>query len=262
MKFRFLFPIIFIFLFSSCTPKYYQLYKTQSVNIPNNERSYKFENDSIEINYSFWADKGIMSFSVFNKTSKPIYIDWKKSNFISNTNKFNYWDDETKTKGIAASFGQNRGYFYKGPLLIPYLSIYESASASLTSISSTTIKPERISFIPPKSITYKSPYFLTNSNYPDKNNFESRKESRFDNPKKKTTIFYKTFTKENSPLIFRNFLTFSFSEDFKDEFYVDNEFFVNEVDMIDKRHFERLIIEKSKTKIVYRFQKGIDFYRN
>jgi hypothetical protein len=66
----------------------------------NNDRSFKFENDSIEINYSFWADKGIMSFSLTNRLPIPIYIDWKKSNFISNNDKFNYWDGEERSNGI------------------------------------------------------------------------------------------------------------------------------------------------------------------
>jgi hypothetical protein len=261
MNFKFSLFLFSILFFSSCTPIYVQLYKTKSINISNNERSYKFENDSIEINYSFWADKGIMSFSVYNKLSKPIYIDWKKSNFISNNNKFNYWNDEERSKALSASLGYNGGYLYKGPLLIPYLSIYESNSASLTANSSITIKPERITFIPPKSVIYKSPYFLTNSSFPDKTNFETKNESRLNNPKKNTIVFFKSFTKENSPLIFRNFLTFSLSEDFKNEFYIDNEFFVSEVDFIDKRHFEGYFIEKNKTVYKNKYQKGIDFFR-
>lgn len=254
-------PLFIIIILGACSTTYVQLYKTKSMNISNDERSFKFENDSIEINYSFWADKGIMSFSVTNQLPIPIYIDWKKSNFISNNDKFNYWDDEERSKGINLGNQINSGYLYKGPLLIPYLSIYEYASASITYSVSNKVKPERLTFMPPKSIIYKSPYYLTTSNYPDKINFETKKEKRLDKSRKSTTIYLKSFTKENSPLIFRNFLTFSFSEDFKNEFYIDNEFFVREIEFIDKRHFEGYIFVKGKSKFINKYQRGVDFYR-
>jgi hypothetical protein len=46
------------------------------------------------------------------------------------------------------------------------------------------------------------------------------------------------FDKEKTPLAFRNFLTFSFSEDMKDEFYVDNEFYVSKITDMVFQHFE------------------------
>jgi hypothetical protein len=255
------FPLFTIVILGACSKNYVQLYKTKSMNIANNDRSFKFQNDSIEINYSFWADKGIMSFSVTNKLSIPIYIDWKKSNFISNNDKFNYWDDEERSKGINVRKQFNSGYLYSGPLLIPYLSIYENVSSGIIYSSSNTVKPERLTFLPPKSIIYKSPYHLTTINYPDKINFETKKEKRLDKSRKSTTVYLKSFTKENSPLIFRNFLTFSFSEDFKNEFYIDNEFFVGEIEFIDTRHFEGTIFVKGKSKFINKYQRGIDFYR-
>lgn len=261
MKKLFFFQIIIIIL-GSCTTTYVQLYKTSSVNISNNERSYKFENDSIEIRYSFWADKGIMSFSIYNKLSTPIYIDWKKSNFISNSFKFNYWYDEERMNGASAGYGLSSGYSYKGPLLIPYLTIYESASATVSAFSSIKVKPERITFIPPKSIIYKSPYFLTGSNYPDMNSFEIKSEPRLDKPKKKSIIYFKTFSKNSSPIVFRNFITYSLAEDFKDEHYIDNEFYVSEIDFIDKRHFDGYFYDENANPYYKnKFQKGIDFYR-
>ena len=61
---------------------------------------------------------------------------------------------------------------------------------------------------------------------------------RRDNPKKKTKIYKESFTKESSPHIFRNFLTFSYTENFEDEFYVDNEFYISDIREMDIRHFE------------------------
>jgi hypothetical protein len=70
---------------------------------------------------------------------------------------------------------------------------------------------------------------------------------RNDNPNKSTKLYKTSFSKEDSPLIFRNFLTFSLKEDFKSaEFYVDNEFHVDEILEMDQRHFERYKVDESK----------------
>ena len=45
------------------------------------------------------------------------------------------------------------------------------------------------------------------------------------------------------------------------EFYIDNEFFVKEIEFIDIRHFEGYIFVKGKSKFINNYQKGIDFYR-
>ena len=48
--------------------------------------------------------------------------------------------------------------------------------------------------------------------------------SRNDKPKKDTKVYAKSYNKTISPRTFRNFLTFSYTEDFKSEFYIDNDF--------------------------------------
>jgi hypothetical protein len=84
-----------------------------------------------------------------------------------------------------------------------------------------------------------SPYLLTEKDYSDKQNANKVIETRADKKSKKTTIYTKVFNRNNSPLIFRNFMTISTSENFLKEAYVDNEFYVKEIQLIDKRHFER-----------------------
>lgn len=250
----------------SCSPTYVRVYKTQPINAVSTDSTYKYENDSVLINYSFWYDRGIMAFSIYNKLSVPLYVDWKRSSFVSNIYKFNYWSDEVITKGralTATTSGSYGGIFrYNGPLVVSFLAGSYTNSLSESVFVSKTVKPERITFIPPKSIIYKSTYYLTDKDYTDKSGALSTTEKRGDKPKKNTTILVKQFTKKNTPVVFRNFITISLSESFSNESYIDNEFYVSEIKFVDKRHFERWIFDsKGKSVYINNFMKGIDFYR-
>jgi hypothetical protein len=144
--------IVFILLFTSCTKSFIQVFDTTSTNPLISKNENIFENDSIKITYSFWASNGVMSFSIYNKLNKPIYIDWKNSSLILNDLKLDYWIDELQTNQTS----YYREYFYLGPLLSPFVFVNEGKQES----TSTSVKPERITFIPPKSFTTKSQFYL------------------------------------------------------------------------------------------------------
>jgi hypothetical protein len=246
-------------LIQGCSIDYVQVYKTQSVGIKHTDDIYTFENDTLKIEYSFWADKGIMAFRVYNKTDRPLYIDWRKSNFISNSFKADYWADKTESQSTAQISGQ--GYIYRGSAFFPGFFNFNSSTVNTTS---TTTKPERITFLPPRTYFLKSDFHLKTSIYKDwGENFETRIEPRNDYPKEVTKVFVKKFTKDNTPLDFRNFLTFSFREDFSTEFYIDNEFYVIQVEAMDKRHFYMSVDDpRNTTKSIWipAERKGKDFY--
>ena len=54
----------------------------------------------------------------------PLYIDWKKSSFIDNSNKRNYWIDEEKTDA-KVYYGS---YYYKGAPIKPGTIVNEGVS--------------------------------------------------------------------------------------------------------------------------------------
>ncbi len=229
MKTKF-FNLFLILIFTGCKVKYVEVFKTDSTNTIKRDNHYVFENDSIKIDYFFWAENGIMRFSIYNKSNFPIYIDWKKSSYISNTNKLDYWVDETESTTL--SF--NSGYLYKGPFLYPNVIV----SNNLGTATTKSKKSERITFIPPKTKISNSLYKIAITPfYGWATDYEKTIVARNGNPKKKTTIFTKKFSEENSPILFRNFLTFSTKEDFSKEFYVDNVFYVKEIAEMDKRNF-------------------------
>lgn len=229
---------------------YVQVFKTNSSIETDADGFYVYENDSLKITYSFWKAKGLMTFSIYNKLDKPLYIDWKKSSYIDNSVKLNYWVDEEKTKSLSA-YGS---YYYDGPLLKPGYAISTAGVASISSI----VKEERITFIPPSSNYYRSQFYILPINFfklDTKTDFDE--VPRKDKPKESTKLYKATFTKEESPLVFRNFLTFSFSEDFESEFYVDNEFYIQQVLEMDSRHFAQYkLYETGKGKGLIRDEDG------
>jgi hypothetical protein len=228
---RILIISVIIALLAFGCKSYVQVFETNTTNIKIKDEFYVFENDSLKITYSFWKQKGLMTFAIYNKLDKPLYVDWKKSSYIDNSVKLNYWVDEEKSKSLEV-YGS---YYYDGPLLKPGYAISKTGGASISS----TIKVERITFIPPASNYYRSQfYILPISFYKLDTRTDYKEVPRNDKPEKKTKVYEKSYTKESSPLVFRNFLTFSFSEDFKTEFYVDNEFYISEIKEMDIRHFE------------------------
>src|SRR5690606_24629018 len=222
---------LIVLFFYGCK-SYVQVFETNGTNLEIENEFYVYENDSLKITYSFWTQKGLMTFAIFNKLDKPLYIDWKKSSYIDNSVKLNYWIDEEKKKSIEY-YGS---YYYDGPLLKPGYAVSSTGGISVSS----TVKVERITFIPPTSNYYRSQFYILPINFfklDTKTNYDE--VPRKDKPKKSTKVYKATFTKEESPLVFRNFLTFSFSEDFESEFYVDNEFYIQQVLEMDRRHFEQ-----------------------
>ncbi len=225
--------------FFGCSKSFVELFDTKSTNTKTKNGSFVFENDSLRITYHFWAEKGLMTFAIYNKSKLPLYVDWKKSSYIDNSVKLNYWVDE-EFKKYKEYYGS---YYYSGSTIWPSS---ETILTDVTGISSST-KPERITFIPPGSNFYQSKFRImpVDVYHIGKNSIISD-VPRNDRPTKSTRIYEKFYTMENSPSVFRNFLTFSFSEDFKDEFYVDNNFFISKISAMDKRHFEQFLYDPDR----------------
>jgi len=289
--------LIGIALLQSCSTQihYVQVFRTEPLNLSKVKDFYVFENDTVRIVYYFWNEDGIMAFNIYNKSDKPIYVDWKKSTFITNSSKSNYWSDKTTIKGawgnsssaysdVFATLSNSSKMISERQTKVDKSGIIDTKSQSnTTNIASlegtgtsyintqgwshmTVSKQERITFIPPRSfinnsIAYK---IQTDSYHEWESGYTQTKEALSSDPKKTTTISSKTFTKTNTPLDFRNFLTLSFKEDFSSEFYIDNEFYIKEILAVDKRHFFLYKTDKSNNtvsiEILPKYINGVDFY--
>jgi len=227
------------FVIFGCTKTYVQVFKS-STDLKKSENGlYVFENDSLRISYSFWASKGVFSFSIYNKLDKPLYIDWKKSSYIDNQVKLDYWNDQ-ETNSTSSAYGS---YLYSGPLLKAGIGISKGVGVSV----STLTKQERITFIPPRSYHYNSQFYIyTGPEIKKFPNTETTEVPRNDNPKKLTIAETTRFDENSTPISFRNFLTFSTSEEFEQEFYIDNSFFIQEILTVENKHFEAFKLDSTK----------------
>jgi hypothetical protein len=217
-------------ILSGCNIEYIQIFETAASNSTKQNDFFVFENDTVQITYNFWYAKGMMSFRIFNKLDKPIYVNWRNSSFIHNGNKLNYWVDEEHTN-LAAYYG---GYYYNGPLLPFGMAVNEGISVS----TSTKTKPEKITFIPPKSNYHRNQFILYPITAFDLGKTPQKlKGPRLDNPKKETTVYQVDFKPSDSPLVFRNYLAISFSESSEDFRFVDNGFSLSTVKEMDIKHF-------------------------
>lgn len=220
-------PIIILFI-TGCAPVYMSVFKTASTNAKLNNDYFVYETDTLLIKYYFWAEKGIFAFSVFNKLDKPLFIDWKNSSFVYNDDKLDYWN-ENETYYITGIY---KGLSYHGKLIQPGYSVNEGINESTTQ----KVKPERITFIPPKSYYYNSSFNLLQHYHFW---WKDLKDTAVERTDKEgiTEIFIRNFSQDNSPVRFRNYLTFSFDENFQHVFRVDNTFFISSMKVVEIRQF-------------------------
>lgn len=226
---NFLYFAWLILLIVGCT-SYTQVFETKTTNTQLEDGFYVYETDTIKITYNFWANKGLFSFAIYNKLSKPIYVDWKKSAYIDNSVKLNYWVD-AETTNAQTYYGN---YLYNGPAKGVDFIVSESIATS----SSTSVKMERITFIPPKSNYIRSQFYILPAEY-----FRLPFDTKFslvpknDDINEMTKVYEKSYSYEDSPLIFRNFIAFSDTEDFEQEYYADNEFYISNIKEMEDEHF-------------------------
>lgn len=221
---RILLLILVTCFLSSC--KVYQIYQTDSdqVKVVDNGL-YKFENDDIIIYYDLWKEGGALSFVILNKSDKPIYIDWKKSNFIKNNVSLDYWNDEEITTTVTNSKTKSSDTYLYNPQDNIGVSV---GNANTTSISSSTkVKAKPDIQIPPKSMKPIYVFDLSQSYLSYKNNTAENKKSE--------TIEY---IQSNSPFSFRNYVAYSFDKELNNLKFIDNEFYVNKVEIMTDRDFK------------------------
>ncbi len=216
------------------------------------------ENDDLRISYDFWGEHGLMYFTIYNKSKKPVYIDWKKSVYVHNQWKNDYWIEQTTSESITVPIGDEK-------------------SRSFRNVMSTVVA-ERITFLPPDCyicvpITFEILDHLNRKqqlqNFRENKIIEISDNLKWDENAKKEVIqkpgkkgSFKAYTvsynKENSPYRFRNFITYSNDEKFSSEKSFDNEFFVKRfVQMSGFRFFGKAFVMAHKPKPAKHLKNGL-----
>lgn len=203
-----------------------------SDNLQKESGFYEFENADVKVFYSFWAESGLMGFMVYNKTSKPIYIDWKKSAMIYNGRQNPYYTNKTTSNYY--SYGVGYGFDWASIFCNNVVSA--SIGVSAVHATETIVKQERLTFIPPHS-------YVSNAFY---NILAQLTSFTIDKHKNKAVEIHNKEVYEAEPhnsFVFRNFLTYSNTEDFASESYIDNEFSISRIITMHDDDFGRKNIE-------------------
>jgi hypothetical protein len=246
-------------LLTSCSKQFIQIFDAGSTNAQAKDGSFVFENDTVKITYSFWANKGLVTFSVYNKLSKPIYIDWKSSSFIYNDHKLNYWIDENQKVGVSSM--NSNSYSFDGPLN----KIRTTMNEGVPQYSSSLLTQERVTFIPPMSYYDRTQFYLLPVSMCELDtNCTASVVPRNDKPKKNTTVYSYDYTSGNSPLHFRNYLAFSTSPESQQYFFVDNGFYLSSIKEMDVRHYRGKEIVNADGSVTpeYPYTKNTSFFAN
>jgi hypothetical protein len=234
-----------------------------------------YENDTIRVAYAFWDKNGKMGIFIYNKSDKPLYIDWKKCSFIIEGTKQDYWQDITTMNSSSSSTVSGSSESQATSASTSWFSIFlksinGSSKSSINSVSawqsetfssSTSImtKPERITFISPHTTICKADFPIVNNDIIFKPTIEKdttlenigktfhtltsgRHKGEIiedDNPSSvKAHLSLSHFNKEDSPLSFRSYITYSTDEKFLSESYIDNPFYVSQITQIPISAFD------------------------
>lgn len=279
MKYKSYIPLVIVsivFLATSCSPMF-QILEATSPDTKLENDKYIYENKDVKITFDFWSDGGSVSFFMYNKLDQPIYIDWDKSHLIYNGTSYEYWYDSEEIKSFYNSTSQINSNSYGNSItnIITDGTTTNGISASQNSKSTfgnktsfalvTKSTPKKIIHIPSKSGVFvskfsisKSPYF--NCDFNLKTNMS------------KKDIKTKTFSKDESPLNFRNYITYSLKESFEESKIVDNEFYISAIQNMNlftfqgEQEYVKYCLSNgmkaSKFQYSYPFKKPNRFYIN
>jgi hypothetical protein len=213
--------ILFIILtmatiLSGCT-NFYQVINTKSISNLKmlGDTCYVYENDTIKVIYNLWGNYGKMRVSICNKLNIPLYVDWKKCMFFSGTQGIPFFNDniitETKSRGHSLYWGYG----------------YSTNSGSSTA---TSVMQDRVSYIPQKAIVTSQSLMITpevKGIWVEK--YEVTQDSSSNDYNKLVSVDTKQYSLAETPQTLRIVLTYSTTESFQKEFYIDNSFYVDNI---------------------------------
>ena len=200
-----------------CTPKI-QVVTLRGTNLRPTNDGLILDNDTLTLRYDFASERGQMHITVFNKLSQPLYIDWKRSSFIIGQDKVDYWQDVADVNLAGSTYGSRFGFY------------------SVSHISGTIVKEEKIGFLPPQTRIEKRQFVIVPAgNIPLRGTFTTEQEpSKMTNRRKMIDVIVYKYASTESPLRFRNYLTLATDKDFKSEFHIDTGFWASDVRVLPR----------------------------
>lgn len=221
--------LIAIMLTSCGSTSFYQVYKAMpSDKLIIKDSSLVYEDVNCKISYNLWSEGGNVGFKFLNKTEKNIYLNLGESFFILNGISYDYYKNRvyttSRSSGTMSSIGNTASKSVTGlnyADLIQTNKVTATNSIGLTTASgiSVSYNEEEILCIPPKTSKFVSEYAVTESIFRDCDllRYPTKKQIRS-----------KTFTKEKSPYVFSNRISYALGQN-DNLVRIENEFYVKEI---------------------------------
>lgn len=225
LKQKFYLFVLAIF-FSGCAPDtYYQMYQTESDDVEETPKGLISENSDIKIVYNFWEDYGTSRFLVFNKTDEDIFIDMKGSHLVVNNIAKTYYQNRQFT--TFSSFTLGTSNFYTSD------KDHKVSDVRVSDSESETYVEKRVICIPANTGKGFKGLNIVNSLYRDCDIYRYPDRGTADRD---------TFRRENSPVYFRNIVSYGFEEDITSNYKkIEDSFCVSEITNFPKKNFTKLI---------------------
>jgi hypothetical protein len=206
--------IILITGFTSCTS--YRYLKLDSADLyKNKDNGFTEENDSLQVNYNFYGNKGPLHLTIYNRKDEPLQIDLSRSALIVNDKAISLYSGDIQLNGA-----------FRGSSV----QWTRSVSTSQGSLVAKGSVPQSILFIPAHAYIDITPISLTDQFFdtiPDTKFVKSLYTN--DNGLTLHEIKTASFDQSASPLVFRTYLTFMTPEAEHKEFVQEHIFYIAEV---------------------------------
>ena len=235
---------LLVLLITSCQPYYYQIYEVTSQDVNQVGDVLLSENEDCRITYNLWAENGDVSFLLCNKKDSNLYVIMPKSFFILNGIANDYYTQSTYGLSVTAALSKTastglgiQGHLTNSALWYPtYLSRQYQYSYELSSTRSVSTPEMAIICVPSHSSRYINGFNISDYVYKDC----ERKEENY--PSKSSSLI--RYSQENSPLIFRNLIAYTYFEDASSVKYLDHAFYVSSL----QNYSENAILTKETTR--------------
>lgn len=228
MKNLFLAAVAALLMLSSCSKVFYQVYNTKAPGMVEEGSSLVYENEDCKLMYNLWAEDGNAGFVMQNKTDNDLFLILSQTFFIKNGTAFDYFKNRefsnTESAGAASSVAVSGVAYGVANIWGMWYNAAQAATvrtAKNKGYSSTvTTKEAPVICIPAKSSKFIKEYAISGRLIKNCNKRQAY-------PKKRSIPV--TFTKEDTPLVFKNRISYSFDKDGTDLKQVENEFWVSEI---------------------------------
>ncbi len=203
LKIRQIIALLTVFAFLSYSCNSYQYYTLQG-NLPKSQYSdFFFENDTLQIIYTFNGNNGPVTTKIFNKLDRPLFINWSQSSFIINGKNFNYQISSKQLYESKETYDDNMDMSVKNSNL-EFIAPLSELTTFHTNLNNQFIVPGNCD-----STKYTQKY-SSSTGYPTK-----------------VKEYY--YSEDNSPILFRNYLTYTVDPKIENQHSIDSQFWISNI---------------------------------